>query len=147
MTRIAEFDPREWYDQIEDLGQLHKAEVEADVTPLPVVINRGIYNALYDAGLLVCVGAFDGDAIVGYAIGTISPNTHYNTITAQHDVFFVHRDYRLPRVALRLVEALEDACRERGATLFCWHAPIGGSFEKMVGKRAKPYYTQYFRSL
>ena len=32
MTRIATFEPRQWYDEIEQLGQLHKDEVEADVT-------------------------------------------------------------------------------------------------------------------
>ena len=147
MTRIETFEPREWYDAIEALGALHKAEVEADVTPLPPVAHRGIYDTLHEAGMLVPVGVFDGDAMVGYAIATISPNPHYDTITAQHDVFFLHPDYRKPRLALRMIEALEAECKARGATLFCWHTPIGGSFEKLVRLRAKSYYIMYFKEL
>lgn len=147
MTRIGTFEPCDWYDAIEALGALHKAEVEADVTPLPPTANRAIYDALHEMGMLVCVGAFEGDEMVGYAIGTISPNPHYDTLTAQHDVFFLHRDYRKPRTALRLVEALEAECKARGATLFCWHAPIGGAFERLIALRAKPYYKQFFKEL
>lgn len=147
MTRIETFEPREWYDAIEALGQLHKAEVEADVTPLPPTVNREIYDALHEMGMLVLVGVFDGGEMVGYAIATISPNPHYHTLSAQHDVFFLHPDYRKPRLALRMIEALEAECKARGATLFCWHAPIGGAFERIIKMRAKPYYTQYVKEL
>lgn len=147
MTRIEAFEPRDWYDAIEALGQLHKAEVEADVTPLTPTANRAIYDALHEMGMLVPVGVFDGDEMVGYAIATISPNPHYRALSAQHDVFFLHPDYRKPRLALRMIEVLEAECKARGAVYFCWHAPIGGAFERIIKMRSKPYYTQYFKEL
>ena len=148
MTRIAIFEPSpELYDEIERLGALHKDEVEAEVTALPVAINRDLYDALHDAGALVCVGAFDGEALVGYAIALLSPNFHYRMTTAAHDVLFLHRDYRKPRLALRLIDAVEAECKARGAQLMVWHAPIGGAFERILKTRAKPIYTQFFKEL
>lgn len=148
MTRIAIFEPSpKLYDEIEQLGQLHKDEVEADVTALPVAINRDLYDALYAQGALVCVGAFDDDRLVGYAIALFAPNLHYQMLSAAHDVLFLHRDYRTPRMALRLVEAVEAECKARGAQLMVWHAPIGGAFERILKTRANPIYTQFFKEL
>ena len=148
MTRIAIFEPSpELYDEIEQLGALHKDEVEAEVTALPVVINRDLYDVLHAHGALVCVGAFDGDALVGYAVALLSPNFHYRMTTAAHDVLFLHRDYRKPRMALRLIDAVEAECKARGAQLMVWHAPIGGAFERILKTRANPIYTQFFKEL
>lgn len=147
MTRIAIFDPRQLYDEIERLGQLHKDEVEADVTALPVSVNRDLYDVLHAQGALVCVGAFDDDRLVGYAIALLSPNFHYRMTTAAHDALFLHRDYRTPRMALRLIDAVEAECKARGAQLMVWHAPIGGAFERILKTRANPIYTQFFKEL
>ena len=149
MTRIAIFEPSpELYDEIEQLGALHKDEVEAEVTALPVAINRDLYDVLHAQGALVCVGAFTDDGrLVGYAIALLSPNFHYRRTTAAHDVLFLHRDYRKPRMALRLVEAVEAECKARGAQLMVWHAPIGGAFERILKNRANPIYTQFFKEL
>nr|DAK49290.1 MAG TPA: acetyltransferase [Caudoviricetes sp.] len=148
MTRIAIFEPSpELYDEIERLGALHKDEVEAEVTALPVAINRNLYDALYAQGALVCVGAFDDDRLVGYAIALFAPNLHYQMLSAAHDVLFLHRDYRTPRMALRLIDAVEAECKARGAQLMVWHAPIGGAFERILKTRANPIYTQFFKEL
>ena len=147
MTRIAIFDPRQLYDEIERLGQLHKDEVEADVTALPVSVNRDLYDVLHAQGALVCVGAFDDDRLVGYAIALLSPNFHYRMTTAAHDALSLHRDYRTPRMALRLIDAVEAECKARGAQLMVWHAPIGGAFERILKTRANPIYTQFFKEL
>ena len=148
MTRIAIFEPSpELYDEIERLGALHKDEVEAEVTALPVAINRDLYDALHAQGALVCVGAFDDDRLVGYAIALFAPNLHYQMLSAAHDVLFLHRDYRTPRMALRLIDAVEAECKARGAQLMVWHAPIGGAFERILKTRANPIYTQFFKEL
>ena len=148
MTRIAIFEPSpELYDEIGRLGALHKDEVEAEVPALPVAINRNLYDALYAQGALVCVGAFDDDRLVGYAIALFAPNLHYQMLSAAHDVLFLHRDYRTPRMALRLIDAVEAECKARGAQLMVWHAPIGGAFERILKTRANPIYTQFFKEL
>ena len=148
MTRIAIFEPSpELYDEIEQLGALHKDEVEAEVTALPVVINRDLYDVLHAHGALVCVGAFDGGRMVGYAIALLSPNFHYRMTTAAHDVLFLHRDYRKPRLALRLIDAVGAECKARGAQLMVWHAPIGGACGRILKTRANPIYTQFFKEL
>lgn len=147
MTRIETFEPREWYDAIEALGQLHKAEVEADLHDLPCVLNREMYDTMHAYGALVCVGVFDGSNIVGYGIATVSPHPHYQLIQANHDSLFIHPRYRTPRVALRLIEAVEQACKAKGAAFIAWHAKQGSPFEQVMRKRAKPEETVYIKEL
>lgn len=138
MTRIAIFEPSpELYDEIERLGALHKDEVEAEVTALPVSVNRDLYDVLHAQGALVCVGAFDGDALVGYASAFVSAHPHYALTAAQHDALFIHPDHRAPRLALRMVEVVEAECKARGAAFIAWHAKTGTAFARLLAKRAR----------
>ena len=137
MTRIATFNPPDWYDQIEALGQLHKVETEAHLHDQPCVLNRTLYDALFAAGSLVCIGAFVDDRIIGYAIAVVSPHPHYALTAAQHDSLFIHPDHRAPRLALRLVEAVEAECKARGASFIAWHAKPGTPFARLLERRAR----------
>ena len=138
MTRIATFDPRELYDEIERLGQLHKAETEAGLTELPCQLNRVLYDALHEAGGLVCVGAFADDGrLIGYASAFVSAHPHYALTAAQHDALFIHPDHRAPRLALSMVEAVEAECKVRGAAFIAWHAKTGTAFARLLAKRAR----------
>lgn len=136
MTRIATFNLPDWYDQIEALGQLHKAETEAHLHDQPCVLNRTLYDALFAAGVLVCVGVFADGCIVGYAVATVAPHPHYDLTAAQHDSLFIHPDYRAPRLALRLVESVEAECKARGALFIAWHAKPGTPFARLLEHRA-----------
>lgn len=136
MTRIATFNLPDWYDQIEALGQLHKAETEAHLHDQPCVLNRTLYDALFAAGVLVCVGVFADGCIVGYAVATVAPHPHYALTAAQHDSLFIHPDYRAPRLALRLVESVEAECKARGALFIAWHAKPGTPFARLLERRA-----------
>ena len=148
MTRIEIFEPSpELYDEIERLGALHKDEVEAEVTALPVAINRDLYDALYAQGALVCVGAFDGDRLVGYASAFVSAHPHYALTAAQHDALFIHPDHRTPRLALRMLECVESECKARGAVLIAWHAKHNSAFARLIAARAKPEETVYIKEL
>lgn len=147
MTRIAIFDIRQLYDEIEQLGQLHKAETEATLTELPCQLNRALYDALHEAGGLVSVGAFDGDRLVGYATAFISPHPHYALTSAQHDALFIHPDHRAPRLALRMLARVETECKARGAAFIAWHAKTGSAFARLIAARARLEESVYIKEL
>lgn len=148
MTRIAIFDPRQLYDDIEQLGQLHKAETEAGLTELPCQLNRALYDALHEAGGLVSVGAFaDDDRLIGYASAFVSAHPHYALTAAQHDALFIHPDHRTPRLALRMLERVESECKARGAVLIAWHAKHNSAFARLIAARAEPEETVYIKEL
>lgn len=134
MTRIATFDPRELYDEIERLAQMNLNDVGMN---LPCRLNRAAYDALHEAGLLACVGLFDGDALVGYAVATVLPDMHHDRTIANHDGIFIHPAYRRPRLGLRLMAALEAACKLRGASAIAWHATPDTAFARLVSRLAK----------
>lgn len=147
MTRIQTFEPREWYDAIEVLGQLHKAETEAHLHDLPCVLNREIYDALHAMGALVCVGAFAEGEIVGYAIAMVSPHPHYQIMQALHDSLFIHPCFRTPRLAIRMIETVEAECRARGASFIAWHAKPQSAFARVIASRAREEETIYIKEL
>lgn len=149
MTRIEIFEPSpELYDEIERLGQLHKAETEATLTDLPCQLNRVLYDALHEAGGLVCVGAFADDGrLIGYASAFVSAHPHYALTAAQHDALFIHPDHRTPRLALRMLERVESECKARGAVLIAWHAKHNSAFARLIAARAKPEETVYIKEL
>lgn len=139
MTRIAIFEPSpELYDEIEALGQLHKAETEAHLHDQPCVLNRTLYDALHNTGALVSVGAFADDGrLIGYASAFVSAHPHYALTAAQHDALFIHPDHRAPRLALRMVEVVEAECKARGAAFIAWHAKPGTPFARLLERRAR----------
>lgn len=148
MTRIAIFEPSPaLYDEIEQLGQLHKAETEAGLTDLPCVLNRALYDALHATGALVSVGAFDGDRLIGYASAFVSAHPHYALTAAQHDALFIHPGHRTPRLALRLIEAVEAECKARGAAFIAWHAKTGSAFARLIAARARLEESVYIKEL
>lgn len=147
MTRIQTFDMRDHYDAIEALGQLHKAETEAHLHDLPCSLNREIYDALQEADMLVCVGAFAEDEIIGYAIAAVSPHPHYEMVQANHDSLFIHPDFRTPRLALRMIEVVEMECRVRGASFIAWHAKPQSAFARLISSRATQEEIIYIKEL
>lgn len=134
MTRIATFEPRQWYDDIERLAQMNLGDVGVN---LPCRLNRAAYDALHEAGMLACVGLFDGDTLAGYAVATVLPDMHHNRTIANHDGIFIHPAYRRPRLGLRLMVALEAECRARGAVAIAWHATPNTAFARLVCAWAK----------
>ena len=136
MTRIAIFDPRDGYAGVLALVEANKPEAEAHI-PHPITVDLPLYERLYDAGMLVCVGAYDGAQIVGYAIAGLSPSLHYGVLVAQHLTLYITPQHRKPRLSLRMVDALTDACKARGAQMMTWHAKPGSAFARLLAARMK----------
>jgi predicted GNAT superfamily acetyltransferase len=142
MIEIRESVPTEHFDSIRDLMTAHWLETEGDVDggPNPVIES---YKVAEDMGFVVAYAAFDGELMVGYGVCFVSPHLHYRTLYGQHDVLFVHKDYRQTRVGLDLIRSLRNGAKAKGAKFMCWHAKPGSSFEKILQRSCKEEETIY----
>lgn len=136
MTRIEAFEPRAGYDDVLALVKANKDEAESHI-PLEVMIDLEAYEYLYQAGMLVLLGAYDGERMVGYAIASLSPSLHYGVVTAHHMTLYLAPSHRTPRTSLRMVEALAHACKDKGAVMMTWSAKPGSAFARLIARRAR----------
>lgn len=133
MPQLREFRVADHIDSIRELLAMNWAETGFDFELKP---NVALYQEMQDRGLLVVIGAFDGDTIVGYSTAVVSPHAfNPEVLTAATDALFVHPDYRKGLTAARLVYATEEESKRRGAQFIVWHTRAGTSFAKMLEKR------------
>ena len=135
MIEIREIDPSEHAAGITALGMssVEELRVFSDLmSPNPSLPQ---YEALHKNGLMLTLGAFDGDKIVGFSINIISVAMHYaGTNLAQVDFIYLHKDYRSGRNGLKLIRATEDAARARGANILVFGAKEGTSLISLLPK-------------
>ncbi len=93
------------------------------------------YGKLEDAGLLLSLGAFDNESLVGYSINFITTNLHYKELTyLDNDVLFLSKKYRVGRNGIRLIKETEKKAKEHGARMCLWHAKKNTTLEKILPK-------------
>lgn len=146
MTRIEIFEPSEGYRQVMALVQANKSEAEAHI-PFAVDVDVQLYDRLYQAGLLVLLGAYEGARMVGYAIASVAPHLHYGVLVGQHMTLYIAPEHRTPRLSLRLVEALAAQCKAKGARMMTWHAKPDSAFARLLSKRFKVEDLVYLQEL
>ena len=94
------------------------------------------YEAMEKAGILICLGAFDGDRLVGYAASIVSPHLHYaDLVTASNDIIFLLPEYRLGHTGLKLIRETERIAKEdHGCRMVSWHAKDNTTLNELVPK-------------
>lgn len=126
----------------------HWQETEAWIKgegPVPAV---EIYHAMESTGVLIVLGAFDGDTIVGYVTAIVSPHPHYSFLVGQHDLLYLDPAYRRGRTGLRLMLEIETMVKARGARWMAWTAKPGSPFDALLSRRGYvPEETIYKRPL
>lgn len=133
MIHIQPFKPSEWYDKIEqELAQGHWQETEAHLSDTPPKLSRETYEALDERGSLIAIGAFDGERIVGYAVAFICEHAHYGTLYAAHDSLYIAPEYRVGRTGIKMMRAVEEEAKARGATFIAWHAKPQSTFHQLL---------------
>lgn len=105
------------------LGQQHYDEIALNKRVMVFKPDLPRFRQLEDAGLLLSLGVFDGDQVVGYSVNIITTHLHYaNLVHAHNDMIFLAKPYRNGKVGLQLIKATQAACKERGAVMMTWHA-------------------------
>jgi GNAT superfamily N-acetyltransferase len=120
--------------------QALRDEYEAEASRDPALRNkepdRKGYDALVRAGLMVALGAFAGERLVGVATVLFSPVLHagmeYIAVT---ETLFVAKAHRAGGLGLRLLRAAEAVAAEHGAKGLYVSAPTGGVLERVLPRR------------
>lgn len=130
--RIEEIEPGTIYQALDLLGQ-NWGETGFDFTLQP---DLSLYERMADAGLLIALGAFEGDALVGYSTAFCSPH-HFNPdiVFCHSDALFVLPEHRAGGAGARLIVATETAAKARGAHRICWHTRAGTSLAAVLERR------------
>lgn len=116
-----------------ELLRAHWLEIAKNKTLMVLKPDTERYAVLEQAGLLLALGAFDGDVMVGYSVSFIGPHLHYaDLVYAQNDVLFVAQPHRLGRTGYRLIQATELLAKARGAQMLIWHAKQGTTLDALL---------------
>lgn len=124
---------QEWREAGDGLFRLHYDEVARNKRVMVLDPDWPKYEALAAAGMLVILGAFDGDALVGYSASFLATHPHYRgLLIGQNDALFVLKERRAGRVGVELIRETERVCMEHGARLMLWHAKQGTTLERLM---------------
>jgi predicted GNAT superfamily acetyltransferase len=93
------------------------------------------YQRLEDLGVLVCLGAYDGDDLVGYSFNVLSTHSHYQTVLCAHnDLLYLKPEYRTGANGLLLMRATRDALKARGVSHVLWYAKPDTALDKLLAR-------------
>ena len=133
MTEIRLSNVDEMLANASELFSEHWEEIALNKQVMVLKPDEGKYRAAEANGMLLILGAFEGDRIVGYSVSVVTNHPHYaDLITCSNDLLFVTEDKRSGRLGLQLIRKTEEAAKERGARLMLWHAKTGTPLEKMM---------------
>lgn len=132
---VCQCDHNQLIDHISALTVGHWQETEAGFSDRAPDPDRIMYDAIAAAGGLVSYAAFDGEQLIGYASAFVCRHPHYPMVIAQHDTLYLHPEHRKGTAGVRLMKALEEEAKERGAERMLWHAKGGSTFEHILQGR------------
>lgn len=105
------------------------------------------YYALDDGGLILNIGAYDGDKLVGYYISFLMPHLHYSDdLFAMCDIVFILPEYRVGTTGYKMFKFHEEVCKERGVSVMTMHVKTDNDFsplmERLEWKWAEKLFTK-----
>lgn len=110
------------WDELCALFQDHWDEVALNKQVMVLKPDMIRYKSMYEQGMLLVLGAWNDDNLVGYSVNFVMQHLHYADLRiCSNDLLFVSKDLRKGRVGLRLIRATEAAAKEAGAKLMLWH--------------------------
>lgn len=122
-VRIVEISVSEQIGQVGELLREHWLELAKNKHLMVLKPDAEKYAQLERAGIVLALGAFDGDVMVGYSVSFVSQHLHYADLRYVHnDVLFIAKSHRHGRTGYRLIQATEQLAKARGAQMLVWHA-------------------------
>jgi predicted GNAT superfamily acetyltransferase len=108
---------------VQALFERHYEEVALHKDVMQLDPSWDHYYALEEQGMLLVLGVFVDQVLVGYSVNFFDGHLHHQqSQVCYNDLLFVDPSHRRGRLGLRLVHATEDAARQRGACLILWQA-------------------------
>lgn len=94
--------------------------------------NVDIYRRLEASGAALCLGAVEGDELVGFLTLLVSLNPHYSAVIGVAESLFVAGAHRKSGAGLRLLREAEAVSKACGAVGFLVSAPYGGRLAEVL---------------
>lgn len=133
--QIKAVNPVEYIEETTRLVKEDWSELERDFSERPPAVNADIYQAMYDSNMLICLGVFDGDSVVGYSIAFIYRHLHYAIQVAQTDALFLAKNYRKGSLGLRLMRETEQAAKAAGCKRMIWTAKPNSTLHNVLERK------------
>lgn len=123
-------------DNIDAMDALFTANWQETGFDFPLELDKERYKQFEALGILVIVGAFNGDAVVGYSLASVLPHPFNPRIVfCNSDVLFLLKEFRHTSAGARLMAKTKEVARQRGAEKIFWHARGDTLFAEMLRKR------------
>ena len=91
------------------------------------------YFSMESAGKFFALIARDDGKAVGYSGFILEKHLHYEDIlVANNDVLFLHKDFRLGTLGIKLLKYSEEYMRTLGADKVTWHVKMSNDFRPIL---------------
>lgn len=131
--QIVEISVSKHIGQVDELLREHWLELAKNRELMVLKPDAARYQAMEQAGVVLALGAFDFDTMIGYSVSFIGPHMHYADLCfAQNDVLFVASVHRNGRTGIRLIQETERLAKARGARMMVWHAKQNTALEALL---------------
>lgn len=111
----------------------HREELATDKEKMILKPDHETYLRMDDLGLLMVIGAYRGDNLVGYSVNIVTKNLHYSDLkTCQNDVLFLAESERKGSAGLRLIRETQRQALDWGAEIMLWHAKPGTNLDQLM---------------
>lgn len=98
---------------------------------LPQKPNREHYESLERARVLHSIGAFNGSELVGFGAFLLINLPHHSELLASFESLFLAKEHRKGTAGLRLIRALRDYAKEKGAVGVYYGCRAGSRLERL----------------
>lgn len=123
-------------ENIDHMGALFTANWAETGFDFPLKLDTERYKQFEALGILVPVGAWDGDKLIGYSLASVLPHPfNPDMVFGNSDVLFVLKEYRNTSAGARLMAETKRIAKARGAKRFFWHARGDTGFAAMLRNR------------
>lgn len=123
-------------DNIDHMDALFTANWQETGFDFPLRLDKERYKQFEALGILVIVGAFDGDRVVGYSLASVLPHPfNPDVVFCNSDVLFLSKEYRNTSAGARLMAETKREAKRRGANKVFWHARGNTEFASVLRKR------------
>ena len=105
------------------LGLEHYEELVGDKATVKFDPHLDRYTQLEALSMLVSLGAYLDDQLVGYSVNILGPHMDsQHTMCAHNTMLFLAKAHRKGTLGVKLIRATSTACKVRGAQYMLWRA-------------------------
>jgi predicted GNAT superfamily acetyltransferase len=135
MTEIRLSNVSEMLANAGELFEEHWDEIALNKQVMVLKPDEARYRAMEQAGSLLILAAWEGEALVGYSVNFIINHLHYADLRlCSNDLLFITRSKRAGRLGLKMIRETEKCAAEKGAQLMLWHAKPDTALAVMMPK-------------